>query len=148
MSFRYNHSSEHDNCRRTLREVKQSGAGQVVVDCSYSNIRLVLKAAQAVREYYIMLRIYYEDHLKVGMMTASYSYLVTSLDLHTLDLEDFKHGGTNITAFSLLDPHNPRVRSVVRSWVLGEKRFPSRVSANPVPFIKVTVDILTFGLLS
>ena len=46
--------------------MKQSGAGQVVVDCSYSNIRLVLKAAQAVREYYIMLRIYYEDHLKVG----------------------------------------------------------------------------------
>ena len=79
------------------------------------------------------------------MMTASYSYLVTSLDLHTIDLEDFKHGGTNITAFSLLDPHNPRVRSVVRSWVLGEKRFPSRVSANPVPFIKVTVDIWTFG---
>ena len=40
--------------RRTLREVKQSGAGQVVVACSYSNIRLVLKAAQAVREYYFM----------------------------------------------------------------------------------------------
>ena len=36
--------------RRTLREVKQSGAGQVVVDCTYSNIRLVLKAAQAVRK--------------------------------------------------------------------------------------------------
>ena len=37
------------------------------------------------------------------MMTASYSYLVTSLDLHTLDLEDFKHGGTNITAFRMVN---------------------------------------------
>ena len=48
-------SMSHDTvsvfiARRTLREVKQSGAGQVVVDCSYSNIRLVLKAAQAVRK--------------------------------------------------------------------------------------------------
>ena len=69
MCFRCNRSSERDNCRRTLREVKQSGAGQVVVDCTYSNIRLVLKAAQAVREYYIMLRIYYEDDLNLNVVS-------------------------------------------------------------------------------
>lgn len=91
-----------------------------MVDCQYHNIRTVLKQAQA-----------------VGMMTSYYDYLITSLDLHSLDLEDFKHGGTNITAFRLVDPHNPEVKSVVKSWILGEKRFPSRISTNPVPFIKV-----------
>ena len=103
-----------------LREVKQSGSGQILVDVKYENIRTVLKQAQA-----------------VGMMTSYYDYLITSLDLHSVDLEDFKYGGTNITALRLVDPHNPEVVSVVESWILGEKRFPSRVSTNPVPFIKV-----------
>ena len=120
-----------------LREVKNSGGGQIVVDCDYDKIRPVLKQAQA-----------------VGMMTADYDYLITTLvtqpslsyfkffnisklqDLHSIDLEDFKYGGTNITAFRIVDPNNPEVINVVRNWVLGEKRFPSRkVSASP--FIKV-----------
>ena len=95
------------------------------------------------------------------MMTSYFEYIVTSLDMHSIDLEDFKFGGTNITAFRLVDPHNPEVvevRSyafsksgragmtalfqVVRSWILGEKRFPSRVSANPVPFIKAETALI------
>ena len=106
-----------------LREVKQSGSGQILVDVRFENIRTVLKQAQA-----------------VGMMTSYYDYLITSLDLHSVDLEDFKYGGTNITALRLVDPHNPEVVSVVESWILGEKRFPSRVSTNPVPFIKVKIQ--------
>ena len=110
--------------RQTLREVKQSGSGQVVIDCHYDHIRTVLKQAQA-----------------VGMMTHYYDYMLTSLDMHTIDLEDFKYGGTNITSFRLVDPDNPEVVNVVRSWILGEKRFPSRVSDNQIPFIKVNIKI-------
>ena len=112
-----------------LREVKQSGSGQILVDVKFENIRTVLKQAQA-----------------VGMMTSYYDYLITSLDLHSVDLEDFKYGGTNITALRLVDPHNPEVVSVVQSWILGEKRFPSRVSTNPVPFIKVRFREFSFAL--
>ena len=54
-----------------------------------------------------------EKHLynvqAVGMMTANHNYLITSLDLHLVDLEDFKYGGTNITAFRLVDPAHPEV---------------------------------------
>ena len=45
----------------------------------------------------------------VGMMTAHHNYLITSLDLHLVDLDDFKYGGTNITAFRLVDPAHPEV---------------------------------------
>lgn len=45
-----------------LREVKNSGGGQIVVDCDYDRIRPVLKQAQA-----------------VGMMTGDYEYLITTL---------------------------------------------------------------------
>ncbi|KAJ8939714.1 hypothetical protein NQ318_009814 [Aromia moschata] len=40
-------------------------------------------------------------------------------DLHGVDLEEFKYGGTNITAFRLVDPDGPDVRKVVRDWNVG-----------------------------
>ena len=60
-------------------------------------------------------------------------------DLHSIDLEDFKYGGTNITAFRIVDPNNHEVINVVRNWVLGEKRFPSR-KVSSSPFIKVEIS--------
>ena len=45
-------------------------------------------------------------------MTASHNYIVTSLDLHLVDLEDFKYSGTNITAFRLVNPERDEVLKV------------------------------------
>ena len=47
------------------------------------------------------------------MMTSYFEYIVTSLDMHSIDLEDFKFGGTNITAFRIVDPHNSEVVEVL-----------------------------------
>lgn len=117
-----------------LREVKQAGSLHLVLDCDHDKIKNILK-----------------DALAVGMMTAYHNYLVTNLvgihqigfllyklfqDLHLVDMEDFKYGGTNITAFRLVDPHNLEVQNVVKSWMLGEKRFPTKKF--PIsPLIKV-----------
>lgn len=43
-------------------------------------------------------------------------------DLHSVDLEEFKYGGTNITALRLLDPERADVQRVVRDWVYDEAR--------------------------
>lgn len=40
-------------------------------------------------------------------------------DLHGVDLEEFKYGGTNITAFRLVDPEGPQVRKIVRDWTFS-----------------------------
>ena len=37
-----------------------------------------------------------------------------------VELEDFKHGGTNITAFRLVNPNDEKVQNVVREWIQGE----------------------------
>lgn len=37
-------------------------------------------------------------------------------DLHGVDLEEFKYGGTNITAFRLVDPDGSEIRRAVRDW--------------------------------
>lgn len=44
-------------------------------------------------------------------------------DLHSVDLEEFKYGGTNITAFRLVDPEKPELQRVVRDWIYGEQRY-------------------------
>lgn len=41
-------------------------------------------------------------------------------DLQTIDLEEFKYGGTNITAFRLVDPDSPIVQQTVSEWLQSE----------------------------
>ena len=79
--------------RRILREVKQSGEIYIVLDCDVERVVGVLREAQA-----------------VGMMTAYHNYLITNLDLHLVDMEEFKYGGTNITALRLVDPYRSAVQ--------------------------------------
>ena len=79
--------------RRILREVKQSGEIYIVLDCHVENVVGVLMEAQA-----------------VGMMTAYHNYLITNLDLHLVDMEEFKYGGTNITSLRLVDPYRNNVQ--------------------------------------
>ena len=42
-------------------------------------------------------------------------------DLDLLDLEEFKYGGANITAFRLVDLNSPMVREVMRDWSREEE---------------------------
>lgn len=62
-------------------------------------------------------------------------------DLHTVDLEEFKHGGTNITAFRLVDPEKPEIQKVIQDWIYGEKRYNRELdmgqNSNKVRFISL-----------
>ncbi|CAG4929976.1 unnamed protein product [Colias eurytheme] len=91
--------------RPLLKQIKNSAESHIVLDCATERIRDVLQQAQ-----------------QIGMMSDYHSYLITSLDLHSVDLEEFKYGGTNITALRLLDPERPEVQRVVRDWVYDEAR--------------------------
>ncbi|KAF4528160.1 hypothetical protein B566_EDAN016924 [Ephemera danica] len=50
---------------------------------------------------------------QVGLMASHHSYIITSLDMHTIDLEPYQYSGTNITGFRLVDPSDPDVRTAV-----------------------------------
>lgn len=52
------------------------------------------------------------------MMSDYHSYLITSLDLHTLNLDEFKYGGTNITAFRLIN--SKEVEDIVKTWSIDD----------------------------
>ncbi|XP_050309100.1 glutamate receptor ionotropic, kainate 2 isoform X3 [Anthonomus grandis grandis] len=90
---------EVNDYRPLLKQIKNSAESHIVLDCSTPRIYEVLKQAQ-----------------QIGMMSDYHSYLITSMDLHGVDLEEFKYGGTNITAFRLVDPEGPEIRRIVRDW--------------------------------
>ncbi|XP_076667715.1 kainate-type ionotropic glutamate receptor subunit 1D isoform X9 [Andrena cerasifolii] len=98
--------NEGSEYRPLLKQIKNSAESHIVLDCSTERIYDVLKQAQ-----------------QIGMMSDYHSYLITSLDLHSVDLEEFKHGGTNITAFRLVDPEKPEIQKAVQDWIYGEKRY-------------------------
>ena len=64
------------------------------------------------------------------MMSDYHSYLVTSLDLHTIELDEFKYGGTNITAFRLVDPERPELQKVVNDWANNESRYGRKLESS------------------
>ena len=54
-----------------------------------------------------------------------------------VELEDFKYGGTNISAYRLVDPDLKDVQNVVQDWVLGEMRH----GRGKIPFQGKTVKV-------
>lgn len=66
-------------------QIKLIGETNIILDVNTENLYEALKQAQ-----------------QVGCMTERYSYLITSLDLHTVDLEDFKYSRTRMTALNML----------------------------------------------
>lgn len=45
-------------------------------------------------------------------MTDQHQFIITTLDMHTIDLEPFQYSGTNITGVRLIDPDNPLLQQV------------------------------------
>jgi len=85
-----------------LKQIKNSAEAHIVLDCSTEKVYDVLKQAQ-----------------QIGMMSDYHSYLITSLDLHAVNLDEFRYGGTNITGFRLVN--EKIVSDVVRQWSYDDK---------------------------
>lgn len=85
-----------NNFRQVLRNVKLSEAKNIIIDCSVELLPEVLKQAQ-----------------QVGLMSDQHHIIISCLDFHTLDLELYQYGGTNITGLRLIDPEHPRTQSII-----------------------------------
>ena len=60
-----------------------------------------------------------------------------------VELEEFKYGGTNISAYRLVDPELEDVQNVVQDWVLGELRYGRKI-----PFQGKTIKVNTQHLFN
>ncbi|KAK7089252.1 hypothetical protein V1264_024255 [Littorina saxatilis] len=88
-----------------LKDLKDRGEYRFIIDCKVDKVRKLLYAA-----------------LKVRMISELFHYFFTTLDLGLVDLDDFRHGGPNITAYRLIDPENPTVVSIRTEWLILSQR--------------------------
>ncbi|XP_015173134.1 PREDICTED: glutamate receptor ionotropic, kainate 2-like [Polistes dominula] len=88
--IRIYHLGNGPNYRDILRTVKMSGVINIVIDCSYETLPVVLEQAQ-----------------QVGLMLQKYNIIVTNLDLQTLDLEPYQYSGVNVTGVRMINPEDP-----------------------------------------
>lgn len=95
--------------REILKELYKLNVKNMIIDVPRDQVLTVLSHANDVN----MLRVYN-------------SYIFTTLDLHTVDLSQFYHTGTNISAFSIIDPKQLQIHEdILSQWehapqVLGD----------------------------
>lgn len=87
--------TDNDNYRPQLRRVKHSDDKNVIISCSIEALPEIMKQAQ-----------------QVGLLTEDHQFIITSFDMHTIDLEPFQHSGSNITGIRLVVPEDPIVIQV------------------------------------
>ncbi|XP_050732987.1 glutamate receptor ionotropic, kainate 2-like isoform X2 [Eriocheir sinensis] len=97
--------------RELLKEVRSSGEQNIILDCRTEKVGAVLKQAQ-----------------QIDMMSSFNNYIITSMDLHLVDLEDFKYSGSNVTALRLIDPGREDVKALVDTWRQGRVMATNRLS--------------------
>ncbi|KAL3216537.1 hypothetical protein MRX96_051169 [Rhipicephalus microplus] len=108
--------------KKIMKDIGVTKQYNIIVDIKTSSLPALLREAR-----------------EVNMMTYYHNYIITSLDLHTLDLSEFSDLQANITAFRLVDPQRPEVVNVVRELKNG--RAPWRYGAhNHSEMISIDTD--------
>lgn len=116
-----------DNYRPILRRVKLSEERHIIAHCSVDLLPELLKQAQ-----------------QVGLTSDSHYWFITTMDLHTVDLEPYSHGGTNITGIRLIDPEDPRLVQITTFWHDQEKEKGNELSEKMEPTTLPTQVALLF----
>nr|CAH7747485.1 unnamed protein product [Callosobruchus chinensis] len=91
-------TQDSGNFRPALTAIKATGNTEFVLACTMDIMEDVLKQLQ-----------------QVGMMTDIYSYIITNLDVQTLDLSPYQYAGTNITLARIIDPEDTEVMQLAES---------------------------------
>ncbi|XP_049799214.1 glutamate receptor ionotropic, kainate 2-like [Schistocerca nitens] len=84
--------SQDGDHRPLLKEIRQSGETRLVLDCDTDTVPEVMRQAEEIK-----------------LIGVYQSYLITSLDTHTLNLGRYQQSGANITTLRLVQPDSELV---------------------------------------
>lgn len=92
---RLNIGKPDNDYRSVLHRVRKSADQHILLECSIESLKEILTQAQ-----------------QVGLMTDKHEFIITNIDMHTIDLTTFKHSGTNITGVCLINQENDLMKNV------------------------------------
>ncbi|XP_034827944.1 glutamate receptor ionotropic, kainate 2-like [Maniola hyperantus] len=85
--------------RQLLKALKAYGESRIIIDCPSDRVLDYLRQANEVK--------FFEDYM---------SYVLISLDAHTLDLQELRSGLSNVTCLRIFDHSDSRTRSYLADW--------------------------------
>ncbi|CAH4033775.1 unnamed protein product [Pieris brassicae] len=85
--------------KQLLKSLKARGQTRVILDCPSDRVLQYLRQAHDVK--------FFEDYM---------SYVLMSLDAHTLDLQELRHGLSNVTCLRIFDHSDSRTISYLADW--------------------------------
>ncbi|XP_064489390.1 glutamate receptor ionotropic, kainate 2-like [Ornithodoros turicata] len=100
---------------------------------SHMAVKTLLKKVATTREYNIVLDvatekvpIFLQAASEIGMMTDYHNYVITSLDMHTLNTSQFHNTLANVSALRLVDMERREMQELLHSWSNSELRYGRR----------------------
>ncbi|XP_001655464.2 glutamate receptor ionotropic, kainate 2 [Aedes aegypti] len=100
--------------RPLLKDIQASGESHIILEVHPSKILEMLRQAREVK-----------------MLEEYQSYIITSLDAHTLDFEELKYSRSNITTLRLMDTKSFEIKNAVHDWEQGEARMKKVFRVSP-----------------
>ncbi|XP_041979927.1 glutamate receptor ionotropic, kainate 3-like isoform X2 [Aricia agestis] len=112
-----------DDYRSQLKTIKSSGSVNYLVACNRDKLPQFLEQAQ-----------------QVGIMSDEHSYIIMDPDLQTINIDPFKHGGSNITAIRLFDHNLEDIKKFIAAVNEKVKEFDETVE-EAIPENGLTLDV-------
>ncbi|XP_050526853.1 glutamate receptor ionotropic, kainate 2-like isoform X2 [Daktulosphaira vitifoliae] len=110
---------EDKNYKPILKDIKKSLEGHIIIDCDSDLILPILNQAK-----------------EVNLLDDYHSFMLTSLDAHTVDLSSLgRISRTNITTIRLIDPKNVEVEDIIKDLNFVQER----LQVNIPPFQSDTI---------
>ncbi|XP_058825661.1 glutamate receptor ionotropic, kainate 2-like [Topomyia yanbarensis] len=100
--------------RPLLKDIQSSGESHIILEVHPSKIIEILRQAKEVK-----------------MLEEYQSYIITSIDAHTLDFDEFRYFRSNITTIRLMDTKSFEIKNAVHDWEQGEARMKNLFRVSP-----------------
>ncbi|GFQ84075.1 glutamate receptor ionotropic, kainate 2 [Trichonephila clavata] len=106
------HVKPDQDFTKFMKDLSKLRENNFIVDLPLHRVRELLIAAE-----------------KINMTTEYQKYLLTSLDVHTMDWPQEIIGRSNITAFRLVNPENREFKTFLDEWIFSEQTIGKDVSS-------------------
>ncbi|CAH2982565.1 unnamed protein product [Chilo suppressalis] len=113
-----------DDYRHQLKDIKSSGSLNYLVDTSLERLPQFMQQAQ-----------------QVGIMSDDHSYIIMNPDFQTIDIDPYKHGGSNITGLRFFDPSLESIQNFITSLNAKVSELSEEQIENAVGENALTLDL-------
>uniref|UniRef100_T1IJ46 Glutamate receptor ionotropic, kainate 2 n=1 Tax=Strigamia maritima TaxID=126957 RepID=T1IJ46_STRMM len=117
------------DCRPLLKVIKHSAETRIIVDATVNTIANLLQQAK-----------------KLGMMSEYYEYVLINLDMHTIDLREYRNPVVNITGFQIIDTTLKQFHDILEKFKISNTAHVKDVN-NPEQNIKTETALLYDSVL-